>query len=142
MKSFSVHTTINASAEKIWNILTDTSQWTSWNPTVDRIVGDIALGEKVSVFVKVNPGRAFPVKVTQFVPNKKMVWTGGMPLGMFKGERTYTLTEQANGSTEFAMREEFTGMMAPLITRSIPDLQPVFEEFAAALKQRAEQGEE
>lgn len=139
MKSFSVHTTINASAEKIWNILTDAPNWTSWNTTVDKIVGDIALGKKVSVFVKVNPGRAFPVKVTQYIPNKKMVWTGGMPLGMFKGERTYTLTEQPNGSTEFAMREEFTGMMAPLITRSIPDLQPVFEEFAAALKQRAEE---
>ncbi len=139
MKAFSVSIIIAASAGKIWSILTDAPNWTRWNTTVEKIVGEIALGQKVSVFVKVNPKRAFPVRVTQFVPNKKMVWTGGMPLGLFKGERTYTLTEQPNGSTEFAMREEFTGLMAPLITRSIPDLQPVFQEFAAALKQHAEQ---
>lgn len=36
------------------------------------------------------------------------------------------------------MREEFSGLMAPLITRSIPDLQPSFDRFAADLKARAE----
>jgi hypothetical protein len=36
------------------------------------------------------------------------------------------------------MREEFSGLMAPLITRSIPDLQPAFDQFAADLKARAE----
>jgi hypothetical protein len=29
--------------------------------------------------------------------------------------------------------------MAPLITKSIPDMQPAFEAFAAALKRRCEQ---
>ncbi len=52
--------------------------------------------------------------------------------------RTYMLTPKGGG-VEFAMREVFSGLMAPLITRSIPDLQPSFDEFAAALKRRAEQ---
>jgi len=68
-----------------------------------------------------------------------MVWTGGMPLGLFKGERTFTLTPTADG-VRFAMREVYTGLLAPLIGRSIPDLQPAFDEFAAALKLRAESG--
>jgi hypothetical protein len=25
------------------------------------------------------------VKVTEFVPGQRMVWSGGMPLGLFKG---------------------------------------------------------
>jgi hypothetical protein len=37
------------------------------------------------------------------------------------------------------MREEYTGPMLPLIWRSIPDLQPSFEQFARGLKARAEQ---
>ena len=36
------------------------------------------------------------------------------------------------------MREEFSGLLAPLITRSIPDLQPSFDRFTADLKSRAE----
>lgn len=63
-----------------------------------------------------------------------------MPLGLFKGERTYTLT-LADGGTRFEMREIYSGLLAPLITRSIPDLQPAFDEFAASLKQRAESGQ-
>jgi hypothetical protein len=41
-----------------------------------------------------------------------MVWTGGMPLGLFKGERTFALAKAANGEVEFSMREEYTGLMA------------------------------
>jgi hypothetical protein len=32
----------------------------------------------------------------------------------------------------------YSGLMAPLIVRSIPDLQPSFNTFAANLKRRAE----
>ena len=36
------------------------------------------------------------------------------------------------------MHEEYTGPMAGLIFRSIPDLGPSFERFAAGLKAQAE----
>ena len=36
------------------------------------------------------------------------------------------------------MTEEFTGLLAPLITKSIPDLQPLLTEFAACLKRACE----
>ncbi|MBI3244853.1 MAG: SRPBCC domain-containing protein [Chloroflexi bacterium] len=138
MKSFSVTTNIKASPETVWKILTDASRWLEWNTTVDKIEGKIVPGEKVTVWVKINPGRAFPLKVTEFTPPQRMVWADGMPFGLFRGARTYTLTKQADGSVDFAMREDYTGLMAPMITGSIPDLQPAFDEFAAALKKRAE----
>jgi hypothetical protein len=67
-----------------------------------------------------------------------MVWKGGLPLGLFQGERTFTLAAGSNGDVEFSMREEFTGLLAPLIGRTIPDLQPAFDEFARDLKRAAE----
>ena len=36
------------------------------------------------------------------------------------------------------MREEYSGPLLPLIWRSMPDLQPSFDQFAAGLKARAE----
>ena len=81
---------------------------------------------------------AFPVTVTAFEPHRRMVWAGGMPLGMFKGTRSYVLSPHGPDEVEFAMREEFSGLMAPLITHSIPDLQPAFDRFAADLKAQAE----
>ena len=139
MKSFEVSTVIRATPESIWAILTDGATWTLWNPTIERVEGSIASGEKLKVYTTLSPGRAFPVRVTQFDPPRRMVWTGGMPLGLFQGVRTYSLTPK-QGGVEFSMREVFSGLMSPLITRSIPDLQPAFDEFAAALRLRAESG--
>jgi hypothetical protein len=138
MKTFQASISIHTTADALWAILTDASKYTTWNTTVDKVEGRIAPGEKVTVHAKLSPGRAFPVKVTEFVPGRRMVWTGGMPLGLFKGERTFTLTEAGEGRVEFLMSEVFSGLLSPLIERSIPNLQPAFDEFAADLKKQAE----
>lgn len=140
MKSFAASIAIRATPETIWSILTDAAAYPGWNSTVDRVDGRIAAGEKITVHAKISPGRAFPVTVAEFAPPRRMVWRGGMPLGLFKGERVFTLTPQPDGTVTFAMHEEFTGLLAPLIGRSIPDLQPAFDAFAADLKRRAQGG--
>jgi hypothetical protein len=143
MKNFATKITIRARPEAIWAFLTDAAGYPQWNSTVEKIDGRIAAGEKVTVHPKALPGakpagRAFPLRVTAFVPPQTMVWSGGMPLGLFTGTRTFTLTPTQDGQVAFAMREEFGGLLAPLITRSIPDLQPAFDMFAADLKRRVE----
>jgi hypothetical protein len=139
MKSFQTSTVIQAAPEAIWKLLTDGPGYPKWNTTVDKVDGKIAPGEKITVHAKISPGRGFPVKVAEWVPNSRMVWSSGMPLGLFKGERTFSLAPR-NGGVEFSMREIYTGLLSGLITKSIPNLQPAFDEFAAALKQRAEKG--
>jgi hypothetical protein len=138
MKAFAVKTSIHAAPELIWTLLTDAPGYTRWNTTVEKVDGKIAQGERITVHAKINPGRAFPVRVMEFSPSRRMVWTGGMPLGLFKGERTFQLETRLNGDVDFSMREVYSGLMAPLVVRSIPDLQPSFDEFASALKRAAE----
>lgn len=135
---FSATTTIDASPMAIWGILTDAEHFPSWEPNVERIEGTIAAGETITVHMRLST-RAFPVRVSEFVPGERMVWSSGMPLGLFKGARTFTLEPQDGGRTRVTTREVFGGLLLPLIGRSIPDLQPTFEAFAAALKARAEQ---
>ena len=138
MKAFQATTTIAAAPETIWALLTNAPGYPEWDPGVERIEGKIAPGEKITAYTKLSPGRAFPVTVTAFEPSRTMVWASGMPLGLFKGERTFTLAPQGSGSTMFTLREEFTGLLLGLIGRSIPDMAATFEQFAAGLKRRAE----
>jgi hypothetical protein len=138
MKNFATSIAIQARTETIWSLLTDAAGYPTWNSTVNKVEGQIAPGGQVTVHAKAAAGRAFPLTVAAFEPSRRMVWAGGMPLGLFTGTRTYTLTPSNDGNVEFAMREEFSGLLAPLITRSIPDLQPAFDTFAADLKRQAE----
>jgi hypothetical protein len=146
MKRFAAAITIRARPEAIWALLTDAPGYPQWNSTVERIDGHIAAGGKITVHArsaakgatKGASGRAFPLRITEFVPGRRMTWAGGMPLGLFTGIRTFVLTPTASGDVAFAMDETYRGPLAPLIARSIPDLQPAFDTFAADLKRRAE----
>jgi hypothetical protein len=128
---------IAASPESVWAILTDGSGWSTWDSGVDGVDGHIAASGTVTIRSKAAPGRAFPVKVTTFEPPRTMVFSGGLPLGLFKGVRTYRLTPTGAG-TSFEMREEYSGPLLPVMWRSMPDLAPSFAQFAAGLKARAE----
>ncbi len=137
---YTTSTTINATPEAIWDILADISSWTDWNTTVQEIEGEgDRLGGKIKLRAKVSPDRAFSIKVSGFSPPEQLEWSGGMPLGLFKGVRRFTLTKQEDG-TEFTMTEVYSGLMSGMVTRSMPDMQPSFDEFAAALKTKAEAG--
>jgi hypothetical protein len=105
---------------------------------VTKVEGSIADGEKITVHSEVAAGRAFPVKVAMRQPTE-MTWTGGMPLGLFTGVRTFRLSPDGGG-TKVTMREEYSGPLVGLMGRSIPDLQPSFDRFVNGLKARAEAG--
>ena len=138
MKTYSVTRTISASPATLWKILTDATKYPEWDPNVEKIEGTIAPGNTIKVFTKLQPGQAFPAKVKNVVPNQTMTWAGGLPLGLFKGERTFTLTQKSDNATEFAMQEVFGGLLFAIIGRTLPDLTDAFEAFATELKQRAE----
>lgn len=137
MKTYTAHIDINATPEAVWNIITDGSRYTEWDLGMTRLDGIIALGQPLTIYAKIAPNRAFKVKVSVFEPPRRMVWRSGMPLGLFKGERTFELELQSNG-VMFTLSEVFSGPMLALIGGAIPDMTPVFEAFCAALKQRAE----
>ena len=138
MRFYEASSTIAAAPDAIWAILTDARGYADWDSGVRSVEGTIAPGAKLKLVSEANPGRAFPLTVTEFEPPRSMTWSGGMPLGLFKGVRTFALTPEDGGATRFTMREEYSGPMLPLIWRSMPDLQPSFDQFAAGLKARSE----
>lgn len=138
MKRFSASAKIKAPPNVVWQVLTDVSSYPAWDPSMDHIEGRLALGETVKFFTKLS-SRAFPVKVTAFEPNRKLVLTGGMPLGLFKSERTHTLTPGDDGETTFKTEEIFSGLLLPIFGKNLPDLTENFRTFVAGLKMQAEQ---
>ena len=131
-----VEVTICAPAAVIWNLLTDARGYPNWNSTVSRVEGEIREGERLRLHV---PGtsRTFTPTVSGVVPNQRMTWTGGVA-PLFKGVRTFLLQPRPDGATEFAMTERFSGLLLPLVRRSLPDFRPVFERYADDLRRKAE----
>ncbi len=131
---------IRATPETVWKILTDTAGYSDWNPEIIGIDGRMALNERIKARVRVGGGaiRAVPMRVTAFDAPLRMEWTGGLPLGLFVGQRTFTVTPR-DGGVEFRMHLRMSGPLAPLILKSVGDRQPEIDSFSAALRDHAEQ---
>ncbi len=128
---------IDASTEIIWALLTTAGDYTRWNSTITSMEGDIALDETIKLKSTLDPDRIFKLKVKKINPGKLMTWSSGAA-PFFKGLRTYTLSENDEGSTTFTMTEKIGGLMFPMAAGSIPPFDAVFEQFAADLKKEAE----
>jgi hypothetical protein len=135
---YAVAINIQAQPNRIWALLTTAGDFPRWNSTVKSIEGNMAPGERIKLRATIAPERIFNLTVSEFVPEKKMVWRDGMA-PMFTGVRTFTLTSKADGSTDFSMAEVYSGIMLPMIAGSLPDFRPTFEQYASDLRREAQQ---
>lgn len=132
---YSIAAKINAPAEVVWGLLTDAPQYTSWNTTIVKLEGKVALDQSIQLVAKVAPERTFGLKVTTFEAPQRMVWEDGN--GMFLGVRTFTLRKDGDGVI-FTMSETFSGAMLGMIEDSLPDFTGDFDTFTNDLKVKAE----
>jgi uncharacterized protein YndB with AHSA1/START domain len=139
MHEFVTMAVIHADPWRVWNVLTDAAGYAAWNPEIVRIDGRMALSERIRAQVKVGNGaiRTVPLRVTAFEPPSRMEWTGGLPLGLFTGRRTLTLTPIAGG-VEFQMVVRMSGPLAGLMVKATGHRQAEIDAFSSALKARAE----
>ena len=136
MPTFEATTVVAAPPAKVWDTLLATERWTEWDPQLESVEGRLADGGRLEIRVA-GSSRPFRLRVTSWQPQRQVVLSGGMPLGLFTGTRTYTLAEDGDG-TSVTMRETYTGPLAGLIGKSVPDLQPSFDAFVSGLRSAAE----
>jgi hypothetical protein len=133
MPYYEIRKTIAAPPDRIWPTLTDAKRLADGSFSILSIDGCIAEGETITLRFEADPKRAFSIKVSKLDPQREMVWESGMPFGLFRGRRKFRLIENQDG-TEFHMREDYTGPLAGLMFKAIPDLNPGFEKFAHGLR--------
>ncbi len=142
MKELRTEIEIAASPEAVWAILTNFAAFPQWNPFIREASGEQKVGGKLRIHV-VPPGgkgMVFKPTVLAFETNRELRWLGrlGVP-GLFDGEHGFTLEPLESGRTRLRQREVFTGILVPLLARSLDDgTKKGFEAMNLALKERAE----
>lgn len=133
---YSAGINIKTRSDRVWALMTNAGDFPRWNSTIKSIEGTIAAGQTIKLVASISPERVFNLNIIEFVPEKKMVWSDGN--AMFRGVRTYIVSDKKDGTTDFTMAEVYTGLMLPMIAGSLPDFGPTFEQYLADLKREAE----
>jgi uncharacterized protein YndB with AHSA1/START domain len=135
-KTFSRETavSIDIQADKsiIWALLTNANDFPRWNSTVISIEGTIAKGELIKLKAKLDPKRAFKLKIKEFDAENRLAWGDAM------GNRVFTLKSIGNNLTNFTMVEKIGGPLFPLFAKMIPPFDEAFQQYAKDLKYEAE----
>lgn len=108
---------INASAEKVWQILSDFENFPKWNPFVIKVLGKPQKGEILNIEVQLPESRLlkFTPLVLKAEPNKELRWVGTMPAGAFRGEHFYQIESLSENKVRFIHGEHFSGWLVRLI---------------------------
>jgi hypothetical protein len=133
---------IDASASKIWAVLTDFSHYSEWNPFIRSIRGKAQQGERLEIFIQ-PPGRngmKFRPVILALQPEHELRWIGRiMVAGIFDGEHQFQLEPIGASRTRLIHREVFSGLLVPLLWQTLDtQTRQGFEEMNRALKNRVE----
>ncbi|MEM7549275.1 MAG: SRPBCC domain-containing protein [Bacteroidota bacterium] len=128
---------IQASPVKVWEVFSEFSRYSEWNPFLKSIEGNPRPGKRI----KINAGGMVirPV-VLAWIPNRKLEWVGKLLVkGLFDGQHSFEFAKNADGTTTFDHREKFSGILVPLFRKKLSgEVREGFENMNRALKERVE----
>ncbi len=107
-----------------------------------RASGQLQTGQKIEVYLQPPGGSGMTFKPTllNVEPNRELRWLGHLWVpGLFDGEHIFTIEPLDSDRVRFVQREEFRGILAPLLLRLIgQNTRRGFEAMNQALKAEAE----
>lgn len=136
-------TLIEASAERIWGVLTDFAAYAQWNPCIPQAAGEARAGSRLEVEIHW-PGLQrgpYVLRVTRAEPGRELAWLGhmGRP-GRLDGDHRFRIEPMQGGRCRLVQTETFRGWLVPLMAPWLRrNVLVGFERMNAALKARAEQ---
>ena len=136
MESSEAETLIHAGARTVWDIITDAGNYPVWDSGISDISGAICHNGRIRIRTRDGGKRTFRLLVRQ-IPGQLMTWSGGLPLGLLKVDRTFTLTDHA-GMTHLTIRDTASGPLRRLVRKTTPGSAPPLTGYVEALKFRAE----
>jgi hypothetical protein len=143
MKELNCEIDIQASDERVWQLLTDFASFPQWNPFIRRASGEPKTGTRLEVTMQPSGARGmtFRPTVLKAEPKRELRWLGHLLIpGLFDGEHSFTIEPLEANHVRFVQRERFTGILVPLFAHGLDtDTRRGFEEMNQALKMRAEQ---
>lgn len=113
---------INATPEKVWAILTNFDEYSTWNPFIKSIKGRGSVGEKI--IARIEPpeaaGMTFKPRILTFEQNKELSWLGHLLFpGLFDGTHKFEIIDHKNGTITFIQSEQFKGILVPLFKKQL-----------------------
>lgn len=134
-------TTIDASRQQVWQVLTNFSAYRQWNPFYTEIDGKCVEGAHLHVQVHMEEHTlTYTTQIQTVAAQNELAWNEQLILpGLFDGEHRFVLESTDSGQTRFVQHDRYTGALVPLLMHLYEaQAEAGFRSMNDALKKRAE----
>ena len=134
----SVHSEIiiNSTANKVWDVLSDTDKYPEWNPVMLLKEGSILEGQKVVYQFTQSADKQYDISTSvKKVSTGKLLNQGGGMSGVLSFDHRYFLEKMGN-KTKLIIHEDYRGIGVNFWNPK--PVQTAYEKLALAIKNRAE----
>jgi hypothetical protein len=143
MREICTEIDIRASAERVWQALTDFTAYPHWNPVMQPISGEAKAGALLKVRVQLRNGLGVTLRITvlKAEASRELRWQGQLLFaGFFRGEHSFTIEPMGESWVRLVQRETYSGLLAPVFLLFMKATnRRIFENMNQALKARAEE---
>ncbi len=141
MKEIRTSIDIAATAERVWQVLTQLQDYPRWNPFIPEASGELRVGGRLQIVIA-PPGKKpmnFAPKILACDEGKEFRWIGRMLMpGIFDGEHRFVI-EAREGGVRLLHGEKFSGLLIPFFWPGMgAEIRSGFEAMNIALKAEAE----
>ncbi len=115
-----VETEIEASADTVWNIISNFSKWSDWH----KSGVEVRTKDSVPVLLRTQMS-GIPLRINlnevKIVERTHLEWTGTLPIigGLLSGIRKFTLAEISESRCKLIQEETFCGALSGLAKRKL-----------------------
>lgn len=140
-KSIKTEIVINASREKVWEMLTDFKKYPDWNPFIRSISNELKEGGRLKILLQNGENQmAFKPKILQVQSGRSFDWMGSLFIkGLFDGHHYFEIEELSPNQVLFRHGEDFSGILSNMILKKVGEsTRNGFVRMNEELKKRAE----
>lgn len=133
---------IDAPQERVFEVLTNLSDYEHWNPFIVKSAGTLRVGNHITNTLKTGTGTyTFKPQIKVLEPNKKLEWLGKLWVsGLFDGYHYFHLESLTANQTNLIHGERFSGILSKMMLKQVgAATRDGFVAMNNALKQKAEE---
>ena len=139
MREIVTETHLRVPPDAAWQVLVDAPGHAGWNPFITEMAGEMYTGERIRITLQPPGGKPLRLRprLLAVQSGRELRWRGSVIVpGLFDGEHYFLLEPDGTG-TRFIHGERFTGILVPLLWRSVEaPTRRGFEAMNAALAAR------
>lgn len=134
---------VDASAETVWDVVSDLPRYGEWNPFVIEASSSFAVGSPIRMRVRLLPlfAQNQTETITEYVEGQKVCWGlkgGGSPA--LRSRRCQVVETLEGGRTRYVSEFQLTGWLASLVMAILGRrLEAGFRGMSMGVKSRAEE---